>query len=39
VKMGSIVVVIAPKQGDSPSNPRVATANGPGQGYGPDHSY
>jgi lipoprotein-anchoring transpeptidase ErfK/SrfK len=26
VKMGSIVVVLAPKQGDSPSNPRVATA-------------
>jgi lipoprotein-anchoring transpeptidase ErfK/SrfK len=36
VKMGAIVVVIAPKQGDSPSNPRVATANGPGQ---PGHSY
>jgi len=26
VKMGSIVVVLAPKQGDSPFNPRVATA-------------
>jgi hypothetical protein len=24
--MGSIVVVLAPKQGDSPFNPRVATA-------------
>jgi lipoprotein-anchoring transpeptidase ErfK/SrfK len=26
VKMGSIVVVLAPKQGDSPANPRVAAA-------------
>jgi lipoprotein-anchoring transpeptidase ErfK/SrfK len=26
VKMGSIVVVLAPKQGDSPSNPQVAAA-------------
>ena len=26
VKMGSIVVVLAPKQGDSPVNPRVAAA-------------
>jgi lipoprotein-anchoring transpeptidase ErfK/SrfK len=29
VKMGSIVVVLAPKQGDSPYNPRVATASDP----------
>jgi lipoprotein-anchoring transpeptidase ErfK/SrfK len=27
VKMGSIVVVLAPKSGDSPYNPRVASAN------------
>src|SRR5216684_3209828 len=33
VKMGSIVVVIAPNQGDSPVNPRVATANSQGQSY------
>jgi len=33
VKMGAIVVVIAPKQGDSPSNPRVATATSWGQNY------
>jgi len=33
VKMGSIVVVLAPKQGDSPNNPRIATAAGWGQGY------
>jgi hypothetical protein len=26
VKMGAIVVVLAPTQGDSPFNPRVATA-------------
>ena len=26
VKIGSIVVVLAPKQGDSPINPRVAAA-------------
>ena len=29
VKMGSIVVVLAPKPGDSPANPRVANANDP----------
>ena len=29
VKMGSIVVVLAPRQGDSPFNPRVATARDP----------
>ena len=29
VKMGSIVVVLAPQQGDSPVNPRMATANDP----------
>ena len=28
VKMGAIVVVLAPKQGDSPYNPRVALAGG-----------
>jgi lipoprotein-anchoring transpeptidase ErfK/SrfK len=27
VKMGSIVVVLAPKQGDSPWNPRIASSN------------
>jgi lipoprotein-anchoring transpeptidase ErfK/SrfK len=31
VKMGSIVVVLAPQQGDSPVNPRMATANDPRQ--------
>jgi lipoprotein-anchoring transpeptidase ErfK/SrfK len=29
VKMGSIVVVLAPKSGDSPTNPQVATAGDP----------
>jgi len=29
VKMGSIVVVLAPQQGDSPYNPRVAMGNSP----------
>jgi len=29
VKMGSIVVVLAPQQGDSPVNPRMATVNDP----------
>jgi lipoprotein-anchoring transpeptidase ErfK/SrfK len=33
VKMGSIVVVLAPKQGDSPNNPRLATATNWGQSY------
>ncbi len=33
VKMGAIVVVIAPNQGDSPFNPRVATVNSQGQSY------
>ncbi len=33
VKMGAIVVVIAPKQGDSPNNPRIATATGQNQDY------
>ena len=33
VKMGAIVVVIAPKQGDSPSNPRVANAVNQHQSY------
>jgi lipoprotein-anchoring transpeptidase ErfK/SrfK len=28
VKVGTVVVVLAPKQGDSPFNPRVASANG-----------
>jgi lipoprotein-anchoring transpeptidase ErfK/SrfK len=35
VKMGAIVVVLAPKQGDSPSSPRVATVNG----QGPNQNY
>ena len=29
VKMGAIVVVLAPKAGDSPTNPQVATAGDP----------
>jgi lipoprotein-anchoring transpeptidase ErfK/SrfK len=33
VKMGSIVVVLAPNKGDSPGNPRVATATSFSQGY------
>jgi len=33
VKMGAIVVVLAPKQGDSPVNPRVATATSWGENY------
>jgi lipoprotein-anchoring transpeptidase ErfK/SrfK len=33
VKTGSIVVVLAPHQGDSPFNPRVANADGPGKSY------
>jgi lipoprotein-anchoring transpeptidase ErfK/SrfK len=33
VKMGAIVVVLAPNKSDSPSNPRVANALGPGQSY------
>jgi lipoprotein-anchoring transpeptidase ErfK/SrfK len=33
VKMGSIVVVLAPNQGDSPNNPRYATATNWGQSY------
>jgi lipoprotein-anchoring transpeptidase ErfK/SrfK len=36
VKAGAIVVVIAPKQGDSPNNPRVATATGHDQNYAPN---
>jgi lipoprotein-anchoring transpeptidase ErfK/SrfK len=32
-KMGAIVVVLAPKQGDSPVNPRVATATSWGENY------
>ena len=28
VKMGAIVVVLAPKQGDSPWNPRIASSSG-----------
>ena len=33
VKLGSIVVVLAPNQGDSPNNPRYATATNWGQSY------
>src|SRR5436305_14990958 len=33
VKTGAIVVVLAPKQGDSPVNPRVATATSWGENY------
>jgi len=33
VKMGAIVVVLAPSKSDSASNPRVANAFGPGQSY------
>ena len=33
VKVGAIVVVLAPKQGDSPVNPRVATATSWGENY------
>jgi lipoprotein-anchoring transpeptidase ErfK/SrfK len=29
VKQGAVVVVLAPHQGDSPANPRVASAVGP----------
>jgi lipoprotein-anchoring transpeptidase ErfK/SrfK len=29
VKMGAMVVVIAPKEGDSPTNPRIAMSTGP----------
>ncbi len=36
VKTGSIVVVIAPKQGDSPNSPRVATATGHDQNFAPN---
>jgi len=32
VKLGAIVVVLAPKQGDSPWNSRVATVNEPDTG-------
>jgi lipoprotein-anchoring transpeptidase ErfK/SrfK len=31
VKMGTVVVVLAPKQGDSPFNPRVALGNNPNE--------
>jgi len=33
VRMGAIVVVLAPSQGDSPFNPRVATTNSYGQAF------
>ncbi len=36
VKLGSVVVVLAPNQGDSPHNPRVALSGGPG-GPGGSH--
>ncbi len=38
VKMGSIVVVLAPKQGDSPANPKVAAAaTNSGNSFDPRH--